>query len=241
MTEEQERFEVEGILDYRDTPEELWLVKWKNYSDSSNTWEPKDDLHELLMWQQFEAKRRHNPPTKSNPRIQEWLKLNQRIDDADDETLLRDYLKHAAQSFGLKQTLHMLANGASEQQCSSMRDAFTNIKHQHEQQSQLQNVRSSGHCPLEKLSQLELKQSSKQLLFQDLSQHALNHIGSRRHTQIQSDISAHGVNWPQVDDEHVYHDVVSQQVGFDSVESLGTAAAVFYHALQPRNTRSPFD
>lgn len=61
-------FEVEKVLDKRtivfdddETPAEVqYFVKWKNYPDSENTWEPLGNLDEVMWMVQEYERRRQN-------------------------------------------------------------------------------------------------------------------------------------------------------------------------------------
>lgn len=58
----EDEYEVEAIVDSvidADTMEHMFLVKWKNYPASDNTWEPKRNLKGLLdLVREFEAKKK---------------------------------------------------------------------------------------------------------------------------------------------------------------------------------------
>lgn len=58
----EDEYEVEDIVDSAidaDTMEHMYLVKWKNYPDSQNTWEPKKNLKgSLVLVRKFDAKKK---------------------------------------------------------------------------------------------------------------------------------------------------------------------------------------
>lgn len=57
-----DEYEVEDIVDSAidaDTMEHMYCVKWKNYPDSQNTWEPKKNLKGSLdLVRKFDAKKK---------------------------------------------------------------------------------------------------------------------------------------------------------------------------------------
>jgi hypothetical protein len=58
----EDEFEVEAIRDSAidaDTMEYMYLIKWKNYPESANTWEPKKNLKGSLgLVRAFDAKKK---------------------------------------------------------------------------------------------------------------------------------------------------------------------------------------
>ena len=67
QTEEEDEFEVERILEQRG---QRYLVKWKGYPHSENTWEPKNNLRNCQkLLQQFQQNRHsRNRKTSRNHR-----------------------------------------------------------------------------------------------------------------------------------------------------------------------------
>jgi hypothetical protein len=56
QTEEDDEFEVEGILEQRG---QRYLVKWKGYPHSENTWEPRQNLRNCSsLLRQFQGKKK---------------------------------------------------------------------------------------------------------------------------------------------------------------------------------------
>lgn len=59
---------MESIVDSQidaDTMEHMYLIKWKGYADSENTWEPKTNLsHALDLVKAFHAKKQKSSGTK---------------------------------------------------------------------------------------------------------------------------------------------------------------------------------
>ena len=77
LMEQEERYEVRKILDDStnfDDGQQRFLVKWKGYPDSENTWEPRTNLDgcEKIIVQYEEQKKRHPgdpaPPKKKEIR-----------------------------------------------------------------------------------------------------------------------------------------------------------------------------
>ena len=65
MAEEDETFEVEEIRDSQIMPRSsdgelirYWLIKWKNYGEDANTWEPLVSIGHLDIFPEFEARRK---------------------------------------------------------------------------------------------------------------------------------------------------------------------------------------
>ena len=64
--QEKDMFEVERILDYQD---QLYLVKWKGYPTSENTWEPKEHLEDCQgLLRQYHQGRKGKGPTRRRRR-----------------------------------------------------------------------------------------------------------------------------------------------------------------------------
>ena len=68
--EDTEGYEVEKILDMRNTTkgQQEYLVKWKNYDESENSWEPTRNLNCGVSWNsstdeihRFPERRRRDP------------------------------------------------------------------------------------------------------------------------------------------------------------------------------------
>ena len=71
-----EVFIVEKIVDRRHGPSGRveYYLKWKNYPDSENTWEPEDNLDCPDLIEEFERKRRQSQdgetlPPKKKPKV----------------------------------------------------------------------------------------------------------------------------------------------------------------------------
>ena len=47
--------------------ERFWLIKWKGYDESENTWEPKESIGHLELFEEFEKNRKRNE--RRNPRF----------------------------------------------------------------------------------------------------------------------------------------------------------------------------
>jgi len=95
--EEETEYEVEALLDYREIGREdfrqekflqEWLVKWKGYPDSENTWEPESNLQnckELLR--KARKKQGHHFYTGISP--EQWEKIQKRQTKEDEEATLQ--------------------------------------------------------------------------------------------------------------------------------------------------------
>ena len=63
-SQEEEIFEAEEILDYQD---QLYLVKWKGYPKSENTWEPKEHLENYAtLLRRFHQQAKPGPATRGS-------------------------------------------------------------------------------------------------------------------------------------------------------------------------------
>ena len=67
--EEEEVFTIEKLLDKRyPGPKIQYLVKWKDYGDEHNSWEPKSNLHPKVIASFEEEHRIKNQPLQSEPK-----------------------------------------------------------------------------------------------------------------------------------------------------------------------------
>ena len=66
IIEDEIEYEVEAILNSKISRRRLvYLVKWKGYPDSENTWEPASNVKNAsLLIKQFHARYPHKPPHK---------------------------------------------------------------------------------------------------------------------------------------------------------------------------------
>ena len=67
--DEEEVFTIEKLLDKRyPGPKIQYLVKWKDYGDEHNSWEPKSNLHSKVIASFEEEQRIKNQPLQSEPK-----------------------------------------------------------------------------------------------------------------------------------------------------------------------------
>ena len=65
--DEEEVFTIEKLLDKRyPGPKVQYLVKWKDYGDEHNSWEPKSNLHPKVIAAFEEEQRMKNQPLQSS-------------------------------------------------------------------------------------------------------------------------------------------------------------------------------
>ena len=68
-SEEEEIFTIEKLLDKRyPGPKVQYLVKWKDYGDEHNSWEPKSNLHPKVIASFEEGQRIINQPLRFEPK-----------------------------------------------------------------------------------------------------------------------------------------------------------------------------
>ena len=68
-SEEEEIFTIEKLLDKRyPGPKIQYLVKWKDYGDEHNSWEPRSNLHPKVIAAFEEQQRIKNQPLQSEPK-----------------------------------------------------------------------------------------------------------------------------------------------------------------------------
>ena len=111
----EDEFIVEKIIDKRVTKsgKNEYLLKWKGYSDRSNTWEPEKNLIGCLKLKEEFEKSLVEKTIKKEPKSEE-------IDDSFDEKKQSDYKTNR-----IFEWIESVKEASSESQLDSLEDRFT--------------------------------------------------------------------------------------------------------------------
>lgn len=92
--EEEEEYEVEKILDKRTKGSKTeYYIKWKNYPDSENTWEPDENLDCPELISSFEAKWKEKKEKKRKTTEEEKSKPKKKKTEEEDAAKPRGFAR----------------------------------------------------------------------------------------------------------------------------------------------------